>query len=329
MIADFGNLPLGEMVQKISLQKGDLSVSILTLGSILQDVRLAGYPHSLTLGSNELAAYLGPMAYYGAIVGPVANRIAGARANIAGDIHTFDANEGPSTLHSGANGTHAQIWTVGDIQDDAVELHLDLKDGLGGFPGNRRISARFALSPPAALTMTVHAISDTVTLMNLANHSYWNLSGQVGLNGHKLQIAADKYLPVDEAKIPTGIATVQGTAFDFRTPQSVPCASTEIDHTFCLSDQRTNLRQVAVLQSENGLSLHFDTTEPGVQIYDAANNDTRPYLGHQGFAYGPHAGLAIEAQGWPDAPNQPAFPSVMLDAGASYEQMTRWRFSQV
>ena len=172
----------------------------LTLGATLQDLRLAGTPWPLTLGAQSVAAYEGPCRWFGSVAGPVANRIAGAQAMIGGKVCRFDPNENSrTTLHGGATGTDAQVWALTDQTADSMTLTLDLPDGLGGFPGNRRISACYRLTGPATLRLTLTATSDQPTLMNLANHSYWNLDGT---DAHRRPPAADqrRSLPADRRR---------------------------------------------------------------------------------------------------------------------------------
>ncbi len=327
MRATFGTTHAGTEVERLTIGDGTLTAHILTLGAIVQDLRLTGTAHSLTLGSANLAAYQGPMAYYGAIVGPVANRIAHASAVLDGQRHHFAANEGTTTLHGGPTGTHALIWEVTEHTDTSVTLRQSLPDGLGGFPGRRILFATFRILPGAVLELTLTADTDAPTWINLANHSYWNLDGTDTTEGHTLQIDADRYLPVDAAMIPTNPTPIVGTPFDFRAPRPIGAGQPDrYDHNFCLSDTRVPLRKVARLTGKSGIVMTLETTEPGLQIYDAARNDTAPHPGHHGKPYGPHSGIAIEAQGWPDAPNRAEFPSIRLDPEGSYEQVTRWAF---
>jgi aldose 1-epimerase len=313
--AVFGLLPDGRAVERLTLAAGDLRVSILTLGAILQDVRLNGVAFPLTLGSPDLAAYAGPMAYCGAIVGPVANRIAGAEIAVAGRTHRLIANEnGRTTLHGGTLGTHARLWTVTDLGPAHATLTLDLDDGAEGYPGQRRLTARFTATAPARLDLVLEAETDAPSPTNLANHSYWSL-GPDGLDGHLLEIAADRYTPVDADLIPTGTAVpVDGTAFDFRAARPIGAAAeARYDHNFCLAASRRAQTFAARLTGPTGIALTIATTEPGLQVYDAARLDTAPHAGLSGQPYGAFAGVALEAQAWPDAPHHPDFPPILLE----------------
>jgi len=327
----FGSTQDGRTVHRITLSSGDLTVSILTLGAIIQDVRISGVDHSLTLGSQEVAAYEGPMEFYGAIVGPVANRIANASAMVAGQKYSFDANEnGVTTLHSGSTGTHAQNWTLNEHGKDFAILGLHLPDGFGGFPGNRDLTAHYQVTGPASLTLALTGTTDSTTIMNLANHSYWNLNGTTDTAGHDLMVLAGRYLPTDDRLIPTGVCSVTGSGFDFRIARSIGTGQPDrIDHALCLDLKNVAKRNVAMLSGTSGVSMALGTTAPGLQVYDGENNKTAPFIGFHGHPYGPLSGIALEAQGWPDAPNRPEFPSVALEPSQTYRQVTSWRFSQI
>ena len=171
-IAPFGRTEVGVAVSKITLGSGRLTASILTYGSILQSVRLDGLAHDLTLGSDRLEDYEGPMQYHGALVGPVGNRINGARAVVDGREMVFPANQdGRHLLHSGDTGTHARVWRLAEVTDTACTLTLTLPDGEGGFAGNRRVSARWSVERPATLRLEVTVTTDAPTPVNFCNHS--------------------------------------------------------------------------------------------------------------------------------------------------------------
>lgn len=321
-VAPFGTTAAGQVAQAVTLSSGALKVRILTLGAVLQDVRLAGVAHSLTLGSDSLADYEGPMRFHGSLIAPVANRLRDGRAPVAGVGHRFQsAPDHADALHSGPAGTHLKVWRLDEAGVAKATLSLDLPDGEGGFPGNRKVCVTYSLSAPDTLRMEVTATTDRPTIFNAANHSYWNLDGSANWQGHRLRIAADHYLPADAAVLPTGeIAAVAGTAFDFREGRIAGPGNPPLDTCFCLSRGRVALRPVLELTGAAGLRMELSTTEPGVQIYDGSGA-ARP-----GHATG--EGVAIEAQGWPDAPNHPGFPSIALNPGDTYRQITEWRFSR-
>ncbi|MGR3660252.1 MAG: aldose epimerase family protein [Paracoccaceae bacterium] len=330
-IQPFGTLNNGQQVDIITIADDTIRASFLTRGAALQDIRIPGVDHPLTLGSNDIAAYEGPMHHFGAIVGPVANRINNATAILDDKTYNFPKNERDrTTLHSGDIGIHGQIWTLTAHTATSATFEIQLKDGENGFPGNRTLTANYQITAPGQITMTLSATTDKTTPINLANHSYWNLDGTDGTAGHHLQIDADAYLPINDIQIPTGeIKDVSNTPFDYRKNRRIGTDSNDrIDHNVCLSDAPQPLRKVATLTGATGISLTLETTEAGFQIYDAENVKTAPYKGYSGFPYGPYCGIAMESQGYPDAPNQPNFPQITVQAGAQYRQTTRWTFAK-
>jgi aldose 1-epimerase len=313
MIRNFGNCPAGQAVQAVTLEAHDLRVEVLTWGAALRSVRLAGVAHDLTQGVASMADFESGMGSHGVIVGPVANRIGGAKAMIAGREYRFETDRVPGvTLHSGLSGLHRRVWHIEQAAPDSVLLSIALPDGLGGFPGNRVIRARYSLHPPATLRLTLEMETDAPTLANLAHHGYWNLDGSGTIAGHRMRIAAEGITEVDAQLVPTGhVLPVTGTPFDFRQMRMIEPGNPPIDMNFCLSDSRVPLREVMWLQGQSGVTLAVATTEPGLQIYDQ-----RPG----------HAALAIEPQFWPDAANQPGFPSILMEPGQDWRQVSEWRF---
>jgi aldose 1-epimerase len=322
MIEDFGTGPKGEAVKAVTLTAGDLTVRVLTWGAILQSVRLAGVGHDLTLGSDQLSDYLGDLKYHGSLIGPVVNRLTDARAQIGGKWHQFEVNfNGRHCLHSGASGCQMQNWQILHAEGQSCTFGLTLTDGLGGFPGTRQLRVRFDVTAPASLTMTVSAETDAETILNFANHSYWNLDGSRQWSGHRLQIAADAFLPNDADFKPTGeIRSVEGTEMDFRSPRHPKPGSPDLDTCFVLSKAPAALRDVLWLTGASGTSMTVATTEAGVQVYDQ-RGAARPERDR-------YEGLAIEAQGWPDAPTHGHFPSITVRPGEPLTQVTQWRFTR-
>jgi len=320
-ITPFGVTAKGEAVQCVTIGGAGLTVSVLTWGAVLQGVWLEGVPYSLTLGSDWLADYEGAMRYHGSLIGPVVNRFTGARAVIGGRELRFEANQdGRHCLHSGAAGTHLKVWRLAEATQDAVRLELDLADGEGGFPGHRRVAATFRVEG-TSLHLHVLVTTDAVTPVNFANHSYWNLDGGATWAGHRLWVDAARYLPTTADFTPTGeIVAVEAAGMDFRVARRVEPGAPEFDNCFCLADAPGPLREVLRLSGQSGVSMAVSTTEAGVQVYDG-RNAFRP-------GRGAFEGLAVEAQGWPDAPNHPGFPSIELAPEGEYRQHTVWRFSR-
>ncbi len=291
----------------VRLRSDVLEVEIWTLGARLNGVWFEG-GGSLVDGVATDEEALGAKEYNGAVVGPVANRIAGAKAEIDGRLCNFEANERErTTLHSGSSGVHAQEWTILERTDNTLALKLDLNDGLGGFPGKREILAEYSVHS-AALAVVFQAKTDAPTWISLALHPYWRLA-QEGRAGAKLFVDADTYLPVDSDQIPTGEqAPVDGTLFDHRTLR-VP--SSEIDHNFCLNPMDAPRPAVSV-EGDLGVRMDVVTDAPGMQVYS-----------------GKDIGIAIEPQHWPDAMHHPNFPSIELHPGDRYIQSTTYRFSRL
>lgn len=319
-----GIAPDGTSIQRATIQAGDLKVSVLTWGATVQDVRFQDFPYSLVLGSPDLGAYLGPMLYFGAIVGRVANRIENGQASLDGRELRLERNEDDrTTLHGGTDGCASVNWRIDRHDGKSCRMQTRLPDGQGGFPGNLDITADFEVTDGNALNITLTAETDAPTLCNLAHHGYWCLDGQPDIGGHRLTIHSDSYLPVDGSRIPVGKpAAVDGSEFDFRKPRCPIPSTGELDHNFCLPGEA--LRPAALLETED-LSLEVLTTATGLQVYNGERIDTSPFPGTGGPVYGPYAGIALEPQGWPNAPNNPQAPSIRLDPGERYEQSSVFR----
>lgn len=321
MMTDFGKLSDGRQVHKVTISSDTLSVTLLTLGATVQDVRLAGTDRSLTLGSERVSDYENGMQHHGSLIGPVVNRISTANVRLDGMMYELERNQdGRIHLHSGSEGTHLQLWELIESDATSATFAIDLADGTCGLPGNRRVTACYRVTGEASLTLDITGTTDATTLMNFANHSYWNLDGTATYDGHILWIAADAYLPGTPDFTPTGeVVEVDGTDMDFRSPREVKAGIPAFDNNFCLSGASAPLRDVLRLTGRSGLSMTLATTCPGVQVYDA-RNARRP-------GRGAYEGLAIEAQHWPDAPNHRHFPSIKTTPDAPYRQTTRWTFA--
>lgn len=289
------------MTEIIRLTSDQLDIELWTLGARLNGVWFQGIG-SLVDGAATEEEALGAKKFNGAVVGPVANRIAGGRASLDGVDFTFERNENEiTTLHSGTTGVHAREWTVLEKTANSLMLSLKLADGEGGFPGNRTLVAEYVVQDDM-MTVTFRANSDAPTWMNLALHPYWSLG--LERDALTLQVDAATYTPVDEAKIPTGaLAPVDGTIFDLRTP-AVPSA--EIDHNFVLGPSGS------LTLTSDRLRLDIETDAPGVQIYS-----------------GKEIGIAIEPQHFPDAMHHSHFPAIELRPGERYSQISTYRFSRL
>ncbi|MEM8851773.1 MAG: aldose epimerase family protein [Pseudomonadota bacterium] len=296
-------------------------------GAALMDLRWEGVEGPLVLGFGDPNLYPDYSRYFGATAGRYANRIGEGRFTLDGVAYRTDPNFlDRHTLHGGSKGTGKRVWEMLDQEVDAIRFGVSLADGEMGFPGAMRVEALFTCAPGAVLRVEYRATCDAPTLCNFAHHSYWCLDGTGDLSAHVLTVAADRYVPVDDGMIPTGVAPVEGTRFDFRQGRALP-GDGLLDHNLCLSDGRVALRPVAELRSEaSGVAMEIATTEPGLQVYDGAKLDVK-VPGLAGVRYGAYAGVALEPQIWPDAPNQDGFPDAVLRPGETYTQVTTFGFS--
>ena len=330
MIETFGSLPDGREVHRVTLARGDLTARFLTYGAVLQDLRLAGHPTSLTLGLETLADYLSHSRFFGATAGRCANRIGNARFTLDGQRYDIDKNfKERHHLHGGSNSLGKRLWTVADHGPAYLAMTHTLPDGHMGYPGTLQVQVRFTLDTDA-LDIRMTATTDAPTLCNLAHHSYWVLDDSGTILDHNLQIPADRFTAVDNDLIPTDITPVAGTRFDFRTNRPIRDGSEQglIDHNFCFSPAHGGLQDRAILTSpRSGLSLSVRSTEPGLQVYDSAPMDV-PVLDIDGRDLKAYAGLALEPQIWPDAINNPDWPSPVLRPGETYDQHTRFEIER-
>lgn len=317
---------LSEPIQAITLKGGGLTARVLSWGATLQSLTPNWQRRSVIVGSSDPAAYLSDLLYFGAIVGPVANRIANGTVQLDGRRYRLDRNEGGrTTLHGGRQGLGQRNWTIADLSAEAVTLAIAHPDGLCGFPGPLEIAATYRLPGDGALEVEIVGQSSRPALFNPAFHGYWNLDGGQDVLDHRLRVDADCYTPVDADLIPLGQARpVDGTKFDYRVLRKI---APDIDHNLCTGVSRGPLRPVATLEGRRTV-LDILTTEPGLQVYAAANSPSGKWRGLDGIPFGPHAGIALEPQLWPDAPNNPAFPSTRIAAGETVRQVSRFRLRQ-
>jgi len=304
--APFGALADGTPVERFTLANTrGTAVSVLTYGGIVQRVELGGV--NVVLGFDELAsytsaAYAASMPYYGAIIGRYANRIAGARFTLDGRAYELPANNGPNSLHGGELGFHVRVWGAEPVPG-GVRLTRTSPDGECGYPGTLEVAVTYTLDGEDRLRIDYAATTDAPTVLNLTNHSYWNLAGGGTIDDHELRIDASRYTPADAALIPTGeFAGVAGTPLDFRAARRI--GGYEYDHNFVLEGE-ARLRDPA-----SGRTLSLSTTEPGLQFFAGGTLES------------PRAGLALETQHFPDSPNRPDFPSTVLRPGETFASTT-------
>ena len=330
MIRAWGSDLKGRVVHLISLVSDDLRANISTYGAVLQDLRCNDLPHSLVLGFPNLQPYLTNPPYLGAIIGRYANRIAKARIDGATDHQRLDANQdGLHCLHGGSDGSSSRLWTIIDSGSDFVTLEDIIPDGHMGFVGTLRVNVRYQLAQ-SNLKIDITATSDAASLCNFTNHSYFNLDGRPQIDLHRLQVLSKRYLPVDETGIPSQAPTpVAGSKYDFSNFSALCENGTfaKIDHNYCLNDRRRPITTVARL-STDVLDMEMASTEPGVHIYTGSGLSDFSVKGHAGYLYRAFAGIALEAQTWPDAPNRPEYPSPWLLPGDVYHHATVYHFAR-
>ncbi|HET7718106.1 MAG TPA: aldose epimerase family protein [Bauldia sp.] len=331
----FGVLPGGATVEEVTIAAGELTAKVITLGAIVRDVRLARVGHPLVLGFDDLDGYLNHSPYFGAVVGRFANRIGGGRFTLDGRTYQLPVNErGLTHLHGGPEGFGRRNWRIVAQDAASVTLQLTSPDGEMGYPGTVVATCRYAVEAPATLRFDADATTDAATIVNLAQHSYFNLDGSTDILDHLVRIDAEAITATDENLVPTGeIRPVAGTAHDRRAAapirRIVDGKRFVYDINYVVASVRAaEPRHQARLESpRSGIALDVWSTEPGVQFYDGAYvNVAAPGL--DGRRYGPNSGCCFESQLFPDAPNHEAFPSAVLRPGETYRQRTRFVFSR-
>lgn len=328
MITNFGTTPSGETVQMIALKGGDLRAEVVTYGAALRSLYLEGFEPSLALGAETLEDLIGPLRYFGSTVGRVANRIKNAEYHLGGQRFELDKNfVDKHTLHGGNSGVGGQVWSIADMGSDFVTLSLSEESGHGGFGGEIAMQVTYRLNG-RALEVVMTATSDSETPCNLAHHSYFNLDGEGNVDDHRLRIDAETYVPLDDELIPTGDpVSVEGTKLDFRVMR--PLGDMHYDNNLCVSAERVALREVARVEgAKSGISLTVETTEAGLQIYNALHLTEEGTRGLEGRVYRTHAGLALETQVWPDAINREGYPDCIIGPNKPYESITRYVFAR-
>ncbi|MEV3928466.1 aldose epimerase family protein [Streptomyces sp. NPDC049944] len=318
---DFSTRTDGTPVRRWTLERGDTRVRVLTYGAVVQSVVVPGRDGAraeVALGLPDVKGYEAqPGPYFGAVVGRYANRIGGGSFVLDGRTHRVTRNEGRNTLHGGERGFDKRVWDAEEVPG-GVRLRLVSEDGEEGFPGRLAVSVTYTLDEDGALRIAYRATTDAPTVVNLTNHTYWNLAGAGSGSalGHELRLAAGRITPGDEESIPTGeFLPVDGTRYDFREPKPV---GPGYDTNYELEE--TGGEPVAELYDPaSGRLLTVRTTEPGLQLY------TADHLGGDPFV--PCAGIALETQHFPDAPNRPEFPGTVLRPGEEFASTTVYGFS--
>ena len=343
----YGRLPDGREVARYTLRNmAGMEVDVITLGGIITRWTAPdrnGVYQDVVLGFDSLEPYVKENPFFGALVGRYGNRIAGGQFELDGQTYTLARNNGANHLHGGVRGFDKVLWEASPGHDtDRTQLLLDYHspDGEEGYPGKLDVRVAYTLTDDNALEVSYQAVTDKPTVVNLTQHTYFNLSGDFSQDilDHELQMDADAYLPVDTGLIPTGeIRPVAGTAFDFTRPKAIGRDLNNddpqlrvgggYDHCWVLRREGPGLMPAAIAyHPESGRLLRVSTEEPGVQFYIGNFLDgTLPAQG--GGKYGKRSGFCLETQHFPDSPNRPEFPTTRLDPGQVYQTRTVFSFS--
>jgi len=337
----FGRTPDGQEVSIYTLtsSKG-LRARITNFGATLVSLEVPdrhGNLGDVTLGFDSLDQYVKPHPYMGVTVGRYANRIGNAKFTLGGVEYKLTANEGPHQLHGGKVGFDKKVWTTREVvaaENEAwVKMTYLSPDGEEGYPGNLRCTVSYILTNDDELRFSYEAQTDKKTVVNLTNHSYWNLGGPESSNilSHELMVNAGTFTVISKDLIPTGmIASVIDTPLDFTRPRAVGERMRQIgkgyDHNYVLRGQDKAMKLAArVREPGTARVMEIYTTEPGIQLY-TGNYLDGSVVGKGGKAYGRHAGLCLETQHFPDSPNKPQFPSTVLSPGEKYTSQTAHKF---
>ncbi|MGA5065211.1 aldose epimerase family protein [Streptomyces exfoliatus] len=343
----FGTLPDGTRVHRWTVAAGGTRLSVLSYGGIVQALEIPdrrGRYANVSLGFDNLEDYVAGSPYFGAIIGRYGNRIAGGAFTLDGSTYRLPVNDDPNSLHGGDKGFDKRVWDVEPYAqgpDTGLTLRYVSADGEMGYPGTLRIRVDYVLTPRGDFRIDYVATTDRATVVNLTNHTYFNLAGEGGgsILDHNLRIAASRYTPVDATLIPTGeLAKVAHTPFDFRSGKpigrDIRDAHPQVvfgrgyDHNFALDKGLTDAPQhvATVTEPVHGRVMKIATTEPGLQFYSGNFLDAT-LAGTSGKVYRQGDGFCLETQHFPDSPNQPNFPSTVLRPGRTYRSTTVHSFA--
>jgi aldose 1-epimerase len=338
----FGKLDDGTEIQMYTIRnRAGASAKIITYGATLVELSVPdrnAHFGDVVLGFDNLKGYLGPHPHFGGAIGRVANRIAKGKFTLDGADYTLATNNGPNTLHGGNVGFDRRVWKAERIESAnaaGVRMTYVSPDGEEGFPGKLTATVEYMLTSDNSLKITYTASTDKPTIVNLTNHSYFNLSGAGDVLKDVLEITADSYTPVDATLIPTGeIKSVKGTPLDFTKPMPIGARSTLLDpkpgaydFNYVVNGTPGELRFTArVSDPSNGRVMEVWTTEPGVQLYTAIGLDGT-IVGKRGVAYPKFGAVCLETQHYPDSINHPSFPTTILRPGSTFQSQTIYKFS--
>lgn len=335
----FGTAPNGQQVQLYTLTNANgMTVKITNYGAIVTSIQTPdrdGNRGEVALGFDSVDGYVPNNPHFGGIVGRYANRIAKGRFTLDGQEYTLATNDAPNHLHGGITGFDRVVWQAEPLQNqNAIRLTYVSKDGEEGYPGNLTVVVTYTLTGFNALKIDYEATTDKATPVNLTNHSYFNLSAgkEKDILNHIVTINADQFTATDESLIPTGeLASVKGTPYDFTTPQRVGDRIDNLqgygyDLNYVVRGGGDKLVHAATVEEPNtGRVMEVHTTQPGIQLYTAYHLDGT-LTGHNNTTYNRYAGLCLEAQHFPDSPNQQSFPSTIIRPGEKYSETTIYKF---
>ncbi|QIJ75461.1 galactose-1-epimerase [Methylobacterium sp. NI91] len=339
----FGTTRAGETVTRYTLLRDDLRVEVIDYGAVVTAIEVPdreGRWANVVLALDTVEGYETVSPHFGAIAGRYANRIARGRFTLDGTTYALPINEPPNTMHGGPEGFSRRLWRATEADGTRLALQRSSPDGEEGFPGRLDVEVVYSLPEPGTLRIDYRAVTDRPTVLNLTNHSYFNLAGEGtgDVMDHVVQVFADAYAPTDATQIPTGdLAPVAGTPFDFREPVALGARIRQgheqivlaggYDHAFVLRGSVGTLRPAAsCLCPASGRRLAIATTQPALQLY-SGNNLDGSLVGPSGRTYRSGDGVCFETQGVPDAPNHPNFPSTVLRPGETFRSSTTYRFS--
>lgn len=348
-VRSFGHLPDGREVREYTLDNGrGLVLRAINYGGIVSALHCpdrAGRSDDVVLGFRELTDYVERNPNFGTLVGRYGNRIGGARFTLDGTAYALTPNEGTNTLHGGSGSFGKRWWAIEPLAPAAdgsvaLELTLTSDDGDAGFPGRLDVVVRYTLTPRNEWRIDYRASTDRPTVVNLTHHGYYNLAGGGSALEHELTLHAGRFLPVDAGLIPTGIAPVDGTPFDFRRAtrigERIRSGAAQLllargyDHCFVLDrsglDDDALAPAATLVDPASGRRMDIETTEPSIQFYSGNFLDGR-LRGSRGLAYRQGDGICLETQHFPDSPNRPEFPSTVLRPGETFTSTTVHRFS--
>jgi aldose 1-epimerase len=335
-IARFGKMPDGTEIAEIVISAGDLTVSVINFGAVIRDVRLKGVDHPLVLGFDNIGDYVAHSPHFGAVAGRSANRIGKGRFTLDGRQVQLTLNEqGKTHLHGGFNGFGKRAWRLLEHDATSVTLAIAAEDGEEGYPGHVEVKVRYTVVAPGSIRMDAEAITDAPTLVNLAQHSYFNLDDSADILDHRLRILAEDYTPAGEDKVPTGeIAPVAGSDYDFRQMRPIRLVRNgqrvvyDLNYAAARAKSAAPRPMVRLESPKSRIALDVSSTEPGVQFYDGCMmNVPVPGLGDRRYPL--NGGCCFEPQAYPDAPNHPNFPTSVLRPGETYRQTTLFAFSRI